>query len=186
MMENLKITKLDAVRRQLETAIRLYFDSADPVSIHTLAAAAYNAFRDFNKKSGGKPLMTKEVTIDCLKDASKKELRDKINAAENFFKHADKDHGEILEFSPRQSEFLIFDVCVWWCSYSGEDPVLFRLFKAWFMRQNPYIFEGSGIETVNDLLDTKTMGRKEFYDSAMPLLVSPPGERWVLIRQPML
>ena len=169
----LKITKLDAVRRQLETAIHLYFYCADPVSIHTLAAAAYNAFRDVNKRSGGRPLLLKEVAVDSLKEPLRKELRDRINAAENFFKHADKDHTGTFEFDPKQSEFLIFDVCVWWCKYSGEDPVLFRLYKAWHIRQNPYAFEGSGIETINDLLENRVMGRKEFYDLAMPLLMDP-------------
>jgi len=37
----LKISKLDAAKRQLETAIRLYFNEADPVSVHTLAGAAH-------------------------------------------------------------------------------------------------------------------------------------------------
>ena len=40
MTDNAKITvtKLDAARRQLRTAIRLWFEEGDPVSIHTLAA----------------------------------------------------------------------------------------------------------------------------------------------------
>lgn len=34
----LRLGKLEAARRQLETAIRLYFEHGDEVSIHTLAA----------------------------------------------------------------------------------------------------------------------------------------------------
>jgi hypothetical protein len=37
------VRKLAAVRTQLETAISLYFGGGDPVSIHTLTAAAYMA-----------------------------------------------------------------------------------------------------------------------------------------------
>jgi hypothetical protein len=33
-MAELQVSKLDAARRQVETAIRLYFAEADPVSIH--------------------------------------------------------------------------------------------------------------------------------------------------------
>jgi hypothetical protein len=40
-----KVSKLDAAKRQLETVIRLYFSNGDPVSIHTLTAAAYNVLR---------------------------------------------------------------------------------------------------------------------------------------------
>jgi hypothetical protein len=31
-----RVTKLDAAKKQLETAIMLYFHDGDPVSIHTL------------------------------------------------------------------------------------------------------------------------------------------------------
>lgn len=39
--EKLTITKLDAARRQLHTAIVLWFNDGDPISTHTLASAAY-------------------------------------------------------------------------------------------------------------------------------------------------
>jgi hypothetical protein len=48
----LKVSKTDAAKRQLETAIRLWFFSADPVSIHTLAAAAHQILHDLGKKRG--------------------------------------------------------------------------------------------------------------------------------------
>ena len=34
------ISKLDAAKRQLEMAIKLYFNDDDPISIHTLASAS--------------------------------------------------------------------------------------------------------------------------------------------------
>ena len=52
----LTIPKLDAAKRQLETAIRLYFSSADPVAVHTLTAAAYNVIRDVTAKLGAEPM----------------------------------------------------------------------------------------------------------------------------------
>ena len=39
-MAEVTLSKLDVARRQLETAIRLYFYDGDFVSTHTLAAAA--------------------------------------------------------------------------------------------------------------------------------------------------
>jgi hypothetical protein len=38
---NIKISKLDAARRQIFTAIQLYFNHGDLVSMRTLAAAAF-------------------------------------------------------------------------------------------------------------------------------------------------
>jgi hypothetical protein len=56
-LKKLSITKLDAARRQLETAITLWFHDADPVSVHTLAMAAHGILRALNKKRGGPPML---------------------------------------------------------------------------------------------------------------------------------
>ena len=42
----MKLTKLDTAHRQLDCAIKLLFDGADPVAIHTVAGAASNQFSD--------------------------------------------------------------------------------------------------------------------------------------------
>jgi hypothetical protein len=47
------VNKLEAARRQLETAITLYFAEDDEVSIATLAGAAYGLIRDINEKQTG-------------------------------------------------------------------------------------------------------------------------------------
>ncbi len=49
----IQITKLDAVLSQLETAIALWFNDGDPLSIHTLASAAYQIIYDLNKHQKG-------------------------------------------------------------------------------------------------------------------------------------
>jgi hypothetical protein len=46
----LRIGKLDAARRQLQTAIALWFDERDPVAIHTLSVAAYEIVHTISKQ----------------------------------------------------------------------------------------------------------------------------------------
>jgi hypothetical protein len=46
------LTKIAAAKRQLDTAIRLYFAHDDELSIHTLVAAAFGILRDLIKKRG--------------------------------------------------------------------------------------------------------------------------------------
>ena len=46
------LSKLDAMQRQLDTAIHLWFAEADPVSIHTLASAAHELLHALYKKQG--------------------------------------------------------------------------------------------------------------------------------------
>jgi hypothetical protein len=49
MTTKLHLSKLDAALRQLETAVTLYFHSSDPISIHTLTAAAYNVLQGIKR-----------------------------------------------------------------------------------------------------------------------------------------
>ena len=47
-MIKLRISKIEAARRQLDSAIELWFLDKDEVSVHTLAAAAYQLVRQRN------------------------------------------------------------------------------------------------------------------------------------------
>jgi hypothetical protein len=101
MADNTKITvaKLDAAKRQLRTAIRLWFEGGDPVSIHTLAFAAYEIAHVVSKK---RDQFRRDLIFDSYK------IKDEYRAAWNkgikkhatFFKHAEKDWGASIEFSP--------------------------------------------------------------------------------------
>ena len=53
MKKKIKISKLDAAKRHLETAIRLYFNYGDPIAIHTLACAAHGILSDLNEEHKG-------------------------------------------------------------------------------------------------------------------------------------
>lgn len=50
------VTKLDAARRQLETAVRLSFNDEDVVWIHPLISAAHTILRDIGCFCGASPL----------------------------------------------------------------------------------------------------------------------------------
>lgn len=172
----LLVSKLDAAKRQLETGISLYFHNADPVSIHTLVAASYNLLRDLNKNNGGKPLFAKELVFDYIKEGYQKEFRTKINAPENFFKHADRDFSESLEFNPKLSETFVLEACSVYFRLTGEDPVLFRVFRAWYIVNNPKLFKFPkeqllGIYNVKD--DLLSLGRVGFFNETLPILSRP-------------
>ena len=44
-----KLTKLDVARRQIDEAIRMFFERRDTVSTHTVASAASQVLADFGK-----------------------------------------------------------------------------------------------------------------------------------------
>ncbi|MDO8795450.1 MAG: hypothetical protein Q7J25_12600 [Vicinamibacterales bacterium] len=131
MPTKFKVSKLDTARRQLETAIRLYFSEADPVSIHTLMSAAYQVLMDINRIQGGSPMIKDAIPTWVRPDATK-EARDRLNEAANFFKHADRDHDEVLEFSLAPTELLLYDAVRKYRELTGELVPVLAVYDAWF------------------------------------------------------
>ncbi len=104
----IRVSKLNAARRQLDCAIELWFADKDQVSVHTLAAAAHQIIHDINQKKDGGELMFDSAII---KDEHRPELISILKIAMNFFKHADKDAEGIVEFAPISSiMFIVFSI----------------------------------------------------------------------------
>src|SRR5437899_619463 len=96
------VTKLEAARRQIETAIDLWFHDGDPVSIHTLVGAAHRVVHDIAERQGSGAILldTKRLTewgYDA--QAFKKALRE----SETFFKHARKDPSHSHAFAENET-----------------------------------------------------------------------------------
>jgi hypothetical protein len=137
MKKNIKISKLDASKRQLECAISIYFNDGEPVSIHTLSAAAYNILRALN---GEKVWMSKDRITDYVKKGREKDARDALNKIENFFKHADRDPDNILDFNPEANEFMIWEACIVYKELTGEYPDKMKIYNIWFKNKYNHLF----------------------------------------------
>jgi hypothetical protein len=85
----LTISKINAARTQLDTAIELWFYDCDPVSIHTLAAVAYQITHDIKRHRG----IDRDLLYDSriVKPEYRKLWLKTMKEAQNFFKHADND-----------------------------------------------------------------------------------------------
>lgn len=136
MLNQLKIGKLEAAKRQLETATILYFNEKDPISIHTLAAAAHQVIADLNKKAGGKPLILEGAII---KEEYKEEFIKMIREAKNFFKHADIDQDKVLDFNPAANDYYLLDACEGYELLTGEKNPYFIIYRGWFHYIHPNI-----------------------------------------------
>lgn len=136
-MNELELDKLECSRRQLETAITLFFQDSDAVSIHTLTCAAYNVICDVNKSRKGNPMFAKQRYV---KMGGKPSLSD-FNEPENFFKHADRDADGKLTFYPKFTECLLVDACEKYGELTGERVPEFLAFTLWFISQAPEQFD---------------------------------------------
>jgi hypothetical protein len=171
MTPMLTISKLDAAKRQIEVAIRMYFHHGDPVAIHTLAAASYNVLRNLNDKRGGEPMFLKETLIQRAKPEKRKALIEKINEAENFFKHADRDHDATLDFRPDATDFVLLEGCDKYQQLSGEITPTMAVFRTWMMVENPDIFLLKPDQAAQFQKHKQTLGhsnRVEFFNEMMP------------------
>ncbi|MBL7155492.1 MAG: hypothetical protein ISS88_03275, partial [Candidatus Portnoybacteria bacterium] len=128
MAKHVYISKLDAAKRQLETAIRLFFNNADMVSIHTLACTSHGLLRDLCNKQGLKSFI-KDDYIDFIKKEKQAEFRKMITAPANFFKHADKDPQEAIKFYYETTPFFMWDSYRMYYQLTKEMPPMMKLFN---------------------------------------------------------
>jgi len=169
-----QVSKLDAARRQMETAIRLYFSEADPVSIHTLTSAAYELLSDINRAKGGSPML-KEQAPTWVRPDAKDEAKRSLNKAMNFFKHADRDTNGVLDFSLGPTQLLLYDACRKYRELTGETVPLLAVFDIWY-GIGPGADLVTGSERLKMQADLRQIfpnaTRSSFFAKALPLFSS--------------
>ena len=139
-MAKYTISKIDAARRQLECAIRLYFNDGDAISIHTLAAAARNVLLDLCRYRGqSSAILREELIKNYVKPEHAKDVRAVYKRAENFFKHADSDPDEVLTFDPEGSEYFLFEATEAYQLLSGEATPHMLTFRTWWIAHNAFL-----------------------------------------------
>lgn len=104
----IEVTKLDAARRQLETAITLLFEAGDAVSVHTLAHASYGVLKDVANHRNQRRVLD---TADELAARDPNFWKD-FNYAGNFYKHADKGPNATLTDIPEEVNEALISLAV--------------------------------------------------------------------------
>lgn len=160
---NYKITKIEAAKKQLETAVILYFNDKDFISIHTLVGAAKSILEGLYKATDNKKTQYQFI-CDLSKDKKlRKELCDGINYCQNFFKHAGKDPYESFDYKIEFTEVLFYVTCQDYQKYTGEKNALLRVYELWIMVNNKYKIPIS--DEQKELSKCfKNMSKKEFFE----------------------
>lgn len=123
------ISKLDAAKRQIETAILLYFRSKDPVAIHTLWSGWRQLLYDITKR--GEVTSIFDKMVDIIKPENRKHFLEKITEAKNFFKHAKSDKNEILNRKAEQNDWLLRDAIQMYFQITKERSDYMKLYNLW-------------------------------------------------------
>jgi uncharacterized membrane protein (DUF485 family) len=173
-MTIIKTNKLEAVYRQLETAIELYFEDKSMVSIHALASNSYDILMNINKKLGGKPMQVKEEIMKNVNPIYEKQIRKIFWGPQNFLKHADNDpDGEIL-FDTLLTEIYLFEASMKFEEITKQKRRITTIFTSWFLINYPQVmpfldesYKKMKIDIEeNDILNNK----KEYFRIATTIL----------------
>jgi len=168
-LKKLPITKLDAARRQLETAITLWFHDADPVSVHTLVMAAHEILRALNKKRGGQPMLGDPSPY--VRPGFEKRVADMFVRSSNFFKHGAKDPLATHYFAPESNQYMIFDACNTFMLLAHEKRPLMWTFILYLAFHEPRLFMPDFLEPIqNEPLysDMKKLSKLKFFAEWLP------------------
>ena len=168
-MDKIKISKLDAARRQILTAIRLYFNNGDIVSTYTLATAAFKITQNICDRSPVLPDSLTDWINQLVKPEAKKMFWSKLHETANFFKHADQDPDTVHEFYPVQTENMLFFAVYQYQILTDECLAEIRLFSIWYMLHHPEAFNTPQemISLGNDLFGED---RNRFLREVLPFL----------------
>ena len=132
------VTKLEAARRQLDTAIKLYFDNEDSLSAHTLAYASFKILFDLYPSIHNDGFSAK---VDEL--IQQPELGwSRFNRTANFLKHADRDPS--AELRNHDEEHVEGTIGLASCLYrriAGDFTPRMRGFDCWTESLHPEAFD---------------------------------------------
>jgi hypothetical protein len=163
-----KITKIKAAEKQLETAIRLFFENIDHLSSYTLAAASREITDDLCEKLKdeifraelarlGDPqkvrLSFREELRIQIKDEYFKEALGLSRKAQNFLKHADNDpHAEREELSVDELAFVIlFGIKNFILLEKRVTPAM-STFVCWFGAAKPHLVTSDANDHFTNLI----------------------------------
>lgn len=163
----MEISKLDAAKRQLDSAVSFYFRSGDPVSAHTLVAAAHQILMDLGKKEGIESIF-KGHSLKFINKEMHAEYLKAISEAENYFKHAKKDAHKLLTFNPETTDFLLFDAVEMYMQLTREQPEDMSIYRAWFLFNHPTIISDDmkkelAEKNINYMQYSRTTNKQRFY-----------------------
>jgi hypothetical protein len=166
MEENkIQVTKLESARRQLETAIKLFFAGGDFVSIHALSYAAYGITRDLCDHSNNPTFFDRWIG-DRFDKTRRDDFFKQVSEAAGFFKHADREPTKILEYTLNQYELFLIIAVFQYEALTSELTLPMGVFKIWFMKNRPGLLVEFNEQEKSQLLKETSLplDKASFYD----------------------
>lgn len=134
--------KIEVARRQLGTALSLYLNDSDPVSVLCLAGGGCEVIEHFAAKGGGKPFVSHALEVHPSMDIGK--LHGIQRKYWNAFKHALDRKGRervdeelLAAFDDKQNDHMLF---IGWYDYAQtmkKLPIEAQVHQIWYLALYP-------------------------------------------------
>ena len=125
------VTKLDAARRNLDMAIRLLFEQADAVPVHTLAHASFGVLKGVAAHRGQTRIL--EAAKEISPNGEDKLFWKSFNQTGNFLKHGDNDPEGVLSGTPEEENEAVISLAVeLYRDLNGEITPEINAFYLWW------------------------------------------------------
>lgn len=141
--ETSSITKVDAAKRMFDTSVEMFFGNSDNVSTYLLAASSEQILEDLLNAKGSGGIIRNTYLI---KEGKHKEYFRAIKRNENFFKHADRDPHESLEFNSAATPLMLMAACDLLPRFTETFHAHTIVFRLWFMAAYPDMLIDRGQE----------------------------------------
>ena len=158
-----QVTKIDAARRQLDSAIGLFFSQGDPIAVATLAYNALEISATLARQSGAFDWTTFEDVAQSL-GTTGAEARRIVHHPRNFFKHADRDQDDVLpSWTDNDIEHLLALTVIQFGEVAERSAEMWSAL-IWYYATHPDVKAPSGgglEELVNEFSYLATLERAE-------------------------
>lgn len=165
MSEYEVVDKVGAARRQIITAIWMFFERKDPVAIHTLSWAGYQILIDLCAQKG----IEREIEDSpILKEMGKlNEVVTAMRKPHNFFKHSDKDPNSTVKLFPDSNFLLLLMACQYFLKLTGDLFYEGRILQTWFYLKYPERSPKEWVGNINDAIKEINPNDYEFFLEAL-------------------
>lgn len=136
------LSKLEVARRQLGTALWLYLEDLDPVSVHTLAGAASELAEQLASDIGASPFI--QHALQNNPGMTRQRYHGLARQYYNAFKHVTTkagakrdDDGLLSDFDDYHNDALLFVAWTDFMQASLSAPIEAQVFQVWFYAAHP-------------------------------------------------
>jgi hypothetical protein len=168
----MKLDKTEIARRQLGSALALFLEDSDPVSVHTLACAGCQIAEHLTRKAGEEPFSTHALLI--FPDLESGDIRREQNKYWNAFKHArtgggiEREDSDLLErFDDQVNDHTLL---IGWYDYwlaVRTLPIEAQIFQVWYFalyteKLNPEV-DTTTNQRIFPMLPSKSRADQKWY-----------------------